>query len=100
MPAFVRGVVDGLGTADVCLPEIDGFRHPLAAAYRTSVLPVARELIEVGRLRLAGLADRVVTRVLNEADLRPADPELQSLRNVNTPEEYAAALAKHSGRSA
>ena len=33
-----------------------------------------------------------LAREITVAELRVADPELRSLRNVNTPEEYAAAL--------
>src|SRR5215213_1061084 len=89
-PSFVRRVVDELGDAEVCVPEVGAFRHPLAAAYRVSVLAKVRELIAANRLRPIFLADVVPTRVLREADLDGVD--LASLRNVNTPEEYEAAL--------
>jgi molybdenum cofactor guanylyltransferase len=79
-----------LGDADVCVPEVGGFRHPLAAAYRVSLLPKVRELIEANRLRPVFLMELVPTRVLREADL--GDAGLASLRNVNTPEDYEAAL--------
>src|SRR3954454_12550894 len=37
-PRFVRRVVGALDDgADVALPEVGGFRHPLAAAYRTGL---------------------------------------------------------------
>jgi molybdopterin-guanine dinucleotide biosynthesis protein A len=88
-PAFVRRVVNELGDADVCLPEIGGFRHPLAAAYRVGVLPKVRALVAANRLRPVFLMDVVPTRVLRETDLDDAD--LAALRNVNTPEEYEAA---------
>jgi molybdopterin-guanine dinucleotide biosynthesis protein A len=91
-PAFVRRIVESLGEADVCLPEIDAFKHPLASAYRTGVLPAAQELLAAGRLRPAFLAERLPTRVLSAADFADVDPRLGSLRNVNTPEEYEAAL--------
>jgi molybdopterin-guanine dinucleotide biosynthesis protein A len=89
-PPFVRRVVDELGDADVCVPEVGAFRHPLAAAYRVSVLPKVRKLIAANRLRPMFLMEVVPTRVLREADLDGVD--LASLRNVNTPEEYGAAL--------
>jgi molybdenum cofactor guanylyltransferase len=87
---FVDRVLAGLGDADVCVPEVGGFRHPLAAAYRVSLLPKVRELIEANRLRPVFLMELVPTRVLREADL--GDAGLASLRNVNTPEDYEAAL--------
>ena len=91
-PAFVRRVVDHLGDSSVCMPEIGGYKHPLAASYRVELLPVVRQLVAENRLRPALLAELVPTRVLRETDLIDVDPELVSLRNVNTPEEYEAAL--------
>jgi molybdenum cofactor guanylyltransferase len=91
-PAFVRRVIERLGDADVCLPEVGGFKHPLAAAYRASVLPKVRELIAANRLRPVFLTEAVRTRVLDASDFDAAD--LVSLRNLNTPEEYEAALGE------
>jgi molybdopterin-guanine dinucleotide biosynthesis protein A len=91
-PAFVRRVVAGLGDCDICLPEVGGFRHPLSAAYRLVVRPVVEELVAAGRLRPVFLIERLPTRVLMEPDFAEADPRLQSLRNVNTPEAYDQAL--------
>lgn len=89
---FVRRVIDRLGDADVCMPEVGGYRHPLAAAYRTSVLPDVRSLIDAGRLRPVMLADIRKTRILTASDFADVDPNLTSLRNVNTLEEYHTAL--------
>ena len=66
--------------------------HPLAAAYRVGVLPVVREMLAANRLRMTDLFTLVPTRLIGAAELRDADPELGSLRNLNTPDEYAAAL--------
>jgi molybdenum cofactor guanylyltransferase len=91
-PAFVRRVVERLRLSQVAMPEIGGFQHPLAAAYRVSVLPVVRELLRANRLRPADLAGAVPTTILRERDVADVDPAFESLRNINTPEEYAAAL--------
>jgi molybdenum cofactor guanylyltransferase len=93
-PAFIRRVVNWLGDADICMPEVDGFKHPLAAAYGPRVLPVVLDLIAANRLRPVFLTERLSTRFLTAADLADADPTLDSLRNVNTPEEYETALRK------
>jgi molybdopterin-guanine dinucleotide biosynthesis protein A len=90
--AFVRRVCERLAGFDIAAPDAGGFRHPLAAAYRLTVLPVARDLVTAGRLRPAFLFDAVPTRVLTPADFADIDPELRSLVNVNTPDEYAAAV--------
>lgn len=91
-PAFVRRVVERLGNSSICMPEVGGYKHPLSAAYRVDVLPVVRRLVAENRLRPAYLADLVPTRVLRDADLVEVDPDLSSLRNVNTPGEYEMAL--------
>jgi molybdenum cofactor guanylyltransferase len=85
---------------DVALPVAQGFRHPLAAAYRTSLLADVEELIASDRMRPAFLFERCRVRELDEADLlrdgklSRADPDLLSLLNVNNPIEYEEARAR------
>jgi molybdopterin-guanine dinucleotide biosynthesis protein A len=98
MPGFVRRIVDRIGDADVCLVEAGGFKHPLAAAYRHGVLPVVRQLLESGRLRPVFVTEFVATRVLSEGDFSDVDPELHSLRNLNTPQDYETALRESLGK--
>jgi molybdopterin-guanine dinucleotide biosynthesis protein A len=100
-PAFVRRVLraaeDG---ADVGLPVARGYPQPLAAAYRTTLAPVAERLVAQDRLRPAFLFEECAVTRLNEADLRrdpvlaALDPELDSVLNVNEPGEYQAARAR------
>lgn len=88
-PNFVWRVASQLTPdVDVAVPEVGGFKHPLAAVYRTSVAHLVAKLLAADRLRMTDLFDGVRTRVLTEADL----PGVKSLRNVNTPEEYAAVM--------
>lgn len=91
-PEFVRGVISLLGDAAVAVPKVDGYHHPLAAAYRLSVLPHVRELLATDRLRPVFLFDAVQTRVIEPHELADIDPDFRSLRNLNTPEDYEAAL--------
>jgi len=91
--AFVTRAIELLGEHDAAAPKIDGFYHPLAAVYRTTVLPEIHSLIAAGQMRLTDLFDRVSTRDLTEAELRAVDPQLDTLRNLNRPEDYLAALA-------
>jgi len=96
-PAFVRRVIELLDDRRICVPQVGGFHHPLAAVYRVDVLPVVRQLLAADRLRPVFLFDSVPTRVVTAADLGDADPALQSLRNLNTPEEYEAAARESAG---
>jgi molybdenum cofactor guanylyltransferase len=85
-PAFVRAVIESL-TAAAAVP-FTARPHPLAAAYRLSVLPHVRDLLAADTLRLQSLFERVPTQFLSASQL----PDAGSLRNLNTPDEYAAAL--------
>ena len=92
-PAFVRRMIELLGDHVACVPEVGGYRHPLAAVYRVEVAAVAAELLAVDRLRPTFLFDRVSTRVVRAEDFADVDPDGESLRNLNTPEEYELALS-------
>ncbi len=91
-PAFVRRLVEMLGDNAVCVPRVGDFHHPLAAVYRLSVIDAVRRLLAENRLRPVFLFESVPTRIVNAEELRDADPTFQSLRNLNTPEDYQAAL--------
>lgn len=99
-PAFVRRLeaLRAEGAYDAALVRAGGRPHPLFAVYAIRVLPAVERLLGEGHLRASGLAREVRTRFVGEAELladpalAAADPELRSLRGVNTPEEYEAAL--------
>ena len=90
-PAFVRRVVTALDDeTDVVLPVAQGHNHPLAAAYRTSVLPIVERLVEEDRMRPAFIFDAARTKRLGDEDL----VELDSLLNLNERADYDAARAR------
>ncbi len=91
---FVRRMAELLGDADICVPEHDGFQHPLAAVYRPRVLPQIDELLAADRRRPVFLFDRVRTRIVQPEELADIEPEMQSLQNLNHPDDYRRALAK------
>jgi molybdopterin-guanine dinucleotide biosynthesis protein A len=91
-PAFVRRLIDLLGEDAACVPHVGGHHHPLAAAYRLSVLDEVQQLLEENRLAVHLLFERVPTRSVAAAEFADVDPSLKTLRNINTPEEYAAAV--------
>lgn len=91
-PAFVKRMIELLGDRAICVPKVGEFHHPLAAVYRVEVLPVARRLLTENRLRPVFLFDAVPTRIVEASELADIDPDFQSLRNLNTPEDYRAAL--------
>ena len=93
VPGFVTQMLELADGYDIAVMEIDGFCHPLSAVYRRVTLPHVEELLAAGRLRPAFLFDAVKTRRVQPGEMT-ADPELHTLQNLNTPEEYAKALAR------
>jgi molybdopterin-guanine dinucleotide biosynthesis protein A len=92
VPALVGRMIELSADYDVALPHVGGFDQPLAAVYRSTVLPHVEDLLAADRLRPAYLFDRVPTRRVKADQLTDVDPELQSLANVNSPEDYRAIL--------
>lgn len=106
-PALVRRLAElRAGGHDIAVPRAGGHYHPLCAVYACAVQPEAAELLRAGRLRPFFLFERVRTLVADEAllladpALAAVDPELRSLRNINTPEDYEAALREAGVRAA
>jgi molybdenum cofactor guanylyltransferase len=93
-PRWIGRLVELSDGYDLVIPFVGGYHHPLAALYRRhTVLPAIEGLLSEDRLRLSILVDAVKTRVVDESEMRTVDPELQTLRNLNSPEDYARALA-------
>lgn len=97
-PAYVRRVLRGLTEdAEVALPVARGFRQPLAAAYRTRIAGLVADLLAQGKDRPGMIFKHCAVvqlddaALLDDAVLAKYDPALDSVVNVNTPEEYAAA---------
>lgn len=108
--AFVTAVLRGFDVdegrtsdesrTDVVLPFVRGYRQPLAAGYRTDLAPRINALLEQGRLRPAHLFEECNVRQMDEsallADRRlaAADPALDSVVNVNAPDDYTEARSR------
>jgi molybdenum cofactor guanylyltransferase len=93
VPAFVQHMLQLLGEHDIAVMEIDGFTHPLSAVYRRSVLPQVESLLSQDRLRPVFLFDAANTRRVSPDEMRAVDPDLRTLRNLNTREDYEQALS-------
>ena len=83
---------------DVVVPFTQERFQPLHAVYRKQVAPLLKEQLERGELRPIFLYDKVRTRKITEAEMHPHDPEGLSFLNMNTPEDYQAALASWNER--
>jgi molybdopterin-guanine dinucleotide biosynthesis protein A len=83
---------DLLGEHSIAVPVSGGFQHPLSAVYRREVIDAIQALLAADRLRPAYLFDAVPTRRVEESELVGVDPRLDTLRNLNHPSDYLAAL--------
>jgi molybdopterin-guanine dinucleotide biosynthesis protein A len=102
-PRWMTRLVELAAGYDLVIPHVAGFYHPLAALYRpAAVLPAIESLLLADRLRPVFLVEAVKTRVVDEGEMRAVDPALDTLRNLNYPEDYERALADAGlgGRSA
>jgi molybdopterin-guanine dinucleotide biosynthesis protein A len=92
VPDFARRMIALLGDHAIAVMEVDGFPHPLSAVYRRSTLPHVEALLAQDRLRPVFLFDAVRTRRVLPSEMLSVDPQLLTLRNLNTREDYLEAL--------
>jgi len=93
-PPFVHRLIKLLGDHHICVPHVGEYHHPLAAVYRLEVAKTVSRLLIEDRLRPFFLFQKVPTRVVETEELADVDPSFQTLRNLNTPEDYEAALGQ------
>jgi len=79
---------------DVVVPHWQGRFQPLYAVYRREVVSLLEEQLERGELRPISLYAKVRTREVQEDEIRRFDPEGLSFLNMNSPEDYHAALRR------
>lgn len=90
---FIQRLFSLRGDSAACVPVADGFPHPIPGVYAVGVAADVRAMLAAGQHRLGALLDRVPTRFVDATAFADVDPSLSALRNVNTPDEYAKALA-------
>lgn len=93
-PEFIRRLIEQLETHAAIVPSDDEHTHVLAAVYRVELESLARRLLNEQRRRPLFLIEQSHALRIPTASLRAVDPQLDSLRNLNTPEDYAAALRR------
>jgi molybdopterin-guanine dinucleotide biosynthesis protein A len=85
--------------ADAVVPMVAGTAHALHAVYRQTCLSAMRAQIMRGDLAIHRLFSQVDAHFIDEDMLRLLDPDLQSLVNVNTPQELAVYQEANSVKS-
>ena len=91
---FILGMIEALGESRMCIPRTEAYFHPLASVYRVDVLPDVQQLLGEKKLRPFFLLEKVNGKIIEEAQLKQFDPELFSLKNLNTPEDFQQALSE------
>jgi molybdopterin-guanine dinucleotide biosynthesis protein A len=77
---------------EAAVPLVAGRSHPLHAVYDRSISGHLARSLAAGERRVRSFSDALNVRWVEEAELRAVDPELRSIQNVNTPQEWTAAL--------
>ena len=81
----------------IAAEEHTGRLHPLCAVYAVNLLPEVQKLLAAGERRLQSLALCSGVGRLDVRELLEVDASLNSLLNLNHPQDYEAALARISG---
>ncbi len=92
-PALLRYLLTASEGFDVTVPRVDGRTHQLCAVYSRACLPLIDAQLAHGDYKIDRFFSQVRLRIVDEAELRPFDPELRSFRNVNTEADWQAVQA-------
>ena len=91
---LISYLISQISDYDVVVPYYQERFQPLHAVYRLSLAPLLQDQLERGELRPISLFNKVRTREVHEDEIRVFDPEGLSFLNMNTPEDYQAALKR------
>jgi molybdopterin-guanine dinucleotide biosynthesis protein A len=75
------------------VPLVRGHRQVLVSAMRMAILPRIEDHLAAGHRDPQGLLDRLraadpaAIRIVTEAELAAVDPDLESFRDIDTPED-------------
>ena len=92
-PKLVEFLFAQLGVTDAVVPQDADRMYPLCAVYRTAVLPAIVRQTTTDDRSLHGLISHLNANRIPVESFRTVDPQLNSLRNVNSHADYVAALA-------
>lgn len=90
---FLARLADLGATAEAAVPRDARGQHPLCASYDARLGARLRERIDAGALGVRAAIARLNVRDIGPDELAPFDPDGRLLMNVNTPEDYARAMA-------
>ena len=91
--AFLRHVIVAGRSVDVAIPKTTVGYEPLCASYARGCAPRLRERIDEGALKIQDLVPHVRVREIGPQEIAPYDADGMLFFNVNTPADYARAVA-------
>ena len=92
-PQLVAYEFEMMNENDVLMPWDGTHYYPLTACYRVwPVMTKIEELLGQGRHRPLFLFQEMKSRAIGLDEIQAIDPEIQSLRNINTLDEYRAMM--------
>jgi molybdopterin-guanine dinucleotide biosynthesis protein A len=87
-PAFISRLTQLLGEHRAVVPTRGKQWYPLTAVYRLDTRVILEDMLARGELPAHRFAERCAPHLATESELLAADPHLDSLLNVNDPEDY------------
>jgi molybdopterin-guanine dinucleotide biosynthesis protein A len=85
---FMSGLLARSPEIEAVVPFHDGKWYPLTAVYRTSVIPQIRARLARDEYKARELVESLPVIRVTTSMIAAVDPGLQSLRNINTPQDY------------
>jgi molybdopterin-guanine dinucleotide biosynthesis protein A len=88
VPEFVDRLFARIDDCDCVVPSDQDRQYVLSAVYRRSVLGAVEQMLENDDLRMRRLIEKVNCRTIDVEQFRDVDPQLLTLENVNSPEDF------------
>jgi molybdopterin-guanine dinucleotide biosynthesis protein A len=82
-------------TADIVVQRTKDYWQPLHAIYPRTLLKPIERLLQQGELAIIKAYQGLRVREVTGEELKPFDPDLHTLSNINTPEELKKLLETH-----
>lgn len=90
VPALLRLLLERAKGYDAAVPLVAGRLEPLCAAYDSCCADRLESTLLAGNLALQPAVQSLHINVVDEFQMRQADPNLVSFINLNTPEDFRA----------
>ena len=97
-PALLEALIARRRPDAMTLPETEHGPQPMPGVYPATLTPSIASLLEGGRAAMRDLVATGPVELLSAEDVRALDPEGRSFRDLDTPEDLAAAQALLEGR--